>query len=276
MKTLTFTQAFKRKYPQYKYVLKHIKAYNNDKDANWSDFKKLFLINLVQYFQNVVSPNSARLYCAYLKSLFNDYSDEVQLPCKEYNYILSLKKVGSTHTWLTPCELELIENFDCKGDKKYLTVQKLFLIASYTGMRYSDVSAIDELNVINGYIQYVSKKTAIEAHIPAKPIVLDLLTRPSIEVNSVDFNFIIKDICKKVGISQQVKLYQAGRTVVGEKWEFVTSHTSRRTFASNLVLAGVDLYSISKMLGHSSIEQLSTYIVCPYNRDRINEVSYFH
>ncbi|OQA92180.1 MAG: Tyrosine recombinase XerD [Elusimicrobia bacterium ADurb.Bin231] len=36
-------------------------------------------------------------------------------------------------------------------------------------------------------------------------------------------------------------------------------HTLRHTFASSLAIAGVDLYRISKLLGHSSIKTTEIY-----------------
>ena len=39
----------------------------------------------------------------------------------------------------------------------------------------------------------------------------------------------------------------------------VTFHTMRHTFASHLVMAGVDLYTVSKLLGHASIEMTQRY-----------------
>lgn len=77
------------------------------------------------------------------------------------------------------------------------------------------------------------------------------------------FNDVIRHICEYVGIDDKVRLYRRGGYQEGKKYEFVTSHTARKSFASNLYLRGCDIYSISKMLGHSSVEMTaSKYIVC--------------
>lgn len=55
----------------------------------------------------------------------------------------------------------------------------------------------------------------------------------------------IKDVCKKVGI---------------EKWQQVSTHTARRTFATNMVLAGVDISKIMKITGHKTEQEFRKYV----------------
>ena len=51
----------------------------------------------------------------------------------------------------------------------------------------------------------------------------------------------IKELCKRAGIKN------------------LTFHDLRHTFATRLVLAGVDLATVSKLLGHSSIQMTMRY-----------------
>ncbi len=45
-----------------------------------------------------------------------------------------------------------------------------------------------------------------------------------------------------------------------EKWKLVHSHTARRTGATLMYLAGIDIYDIMKVTGHSSPKMLKKYI----------------
>ena len=61
----------------------------------------------------------------------------------------------------------------------------------------------------------------------------------------------------------------------GEKWEFVSSHTARRSFATNLYLRGADLYSISQMMGHASVEMTQNYLCCGLREQSAQVMEYF-
>ena len=113
----------------------------------------------------------------------------------------------------------------------------------------------------------MSKKSHTRAEIPLSPVVERIIEDNEAndltgEVSDVTFYKTIRVICKNVGIDERVKLYQAGKYIGGEKWAFISSHTARRSFATNLYLRGADLYLISKLMGHSSVSMTEGYIVC--------------
>lgn len=257
---MKFCEAFIKKYPAEWSVIDHITKYAGF-EPDWKDLKKTFLIGMVEYFKGKMACSSARRYMALVKSLLNDYRDERTIPCKDYNSILSVKNDKSIATWLTIEELKKIEAYKCTTPVEW-SVKSDFLLGAYTGARHSDFRNLDELNIVNGMIMYVSAKTNTQAIVPIKPIVYDLLAVKSIPVSDVTFNATIREICKKSGITQKVKIYRAGKETVGEKWEFVSSHTARRSFATNLYLLGCDILSISKMMGHSNTVMTERYIVC--------------
>ena len=59
-----------------------------------------------------------------------------------------------------------------------------------------------------------------------------------------------------------MKIFRKGRYETGQKWEFIASHTARRSFATNLALLNVPILQIAKRMGHSDIKQSYRYVCC--------------
>lgn len=266
MNTHTFTQAFWRKYSNKLYIIRHIERFNGG-PVEWDDLTKLFLINLVEYFKKNVSQNSARLYCACIKSLINDYSEEVEIPCKDYADILSIKKVGVLNTYLTNDEIKKVIDYIPKNDLEH-SVRNQFVLSCLTGMRHSDVISLDSSNVNGGEIVYLAEKTKTVVNTVSSPIAERFIDEGMNEVCYLAiYNDTIRNICKEVGINDIVKVVRAGERLQGEKWQFVSSHTSRRSFASNLFLHTKDIMLVSKLMGHSDIKVTQGYICVDYTND---------
>lgn len=268
MTNISFTDAFNRKFYREKYILEHIKQYNNGKEADWSDFTKVFLIELVEYFKEVLpSQNSARTYCANLKSLINKYAEEITIPCRDYASILSLKKGGTINTYLTPGEIQLL--IDYKPDNKTEhTIRNQFILSCLTGMRFSDVIHLDAANIVNSEIVYIAQKTNSPVTTINSTVAEHLIKeKKSIIYSRKTFNLLIKKICEKAGINGEVKVHRGGESETGQKYEFISSHTARRTFATNIYLETLDIYLVSKLMGHSDVKITQGYLCCAFQKN---------
>lgn len=271
---LTLKEAFLKCHPKYEIIIRYFET-SLGYEPNWEDLTRLNLIDFVEYTSEKVAQSSMKTYCAMLKTVLNRYSEEVEIPCRNYAEILSIKSVNRTNTWLDEKELKMLLDYKPESETER-NVRNQFIIGAYSGCRRSDFVRIDEDNIIDGYLTYVSQKTKIQAVVPVKPIILKIVGRGAKQVFSdVTFNKTIRNICQKCGINKKVKLFQSGEEVTGEKWEFVTSHTARRSFATNLYLRGADLYSISKMMGHSSVTMTERYISCGLREQSEKVLAYF-
>ena len=63
-------------------------------------------------------------------------------------------------------------------------------------------------------------------------------------------------------MNEEVSVYTRGKFSTGPKWQYIASHCARRSFSTNLYKQGVDIYTISKLCGHSSVEMTKQYICC--------------
>lgn len=273
MRAVTLKEGFLSKYPKYENILRMFEAANLC-EATWENITKVRLQKFVDYMNERLSPNSVNQYATKLKAVLNLYSDEVSLP-RGFAKVLTPRKCAVQNVYLTEEEIQKIVGYVPKNDRE-LYVRNLFVISAYCGTRHSDAAKLTESNIVGNTLQYVSIKTKIHSTVPLKPIVREYIaTCPKIEIDDTTYNNIIRRICKRCGIVDAVKVFKAGETKEGEKWEFISSHTSRRSFATNLYLRGVDLYTISRMIGHNSTRTTEGYICADIKTDSEELMSFF-
>ncbi|MDR2384368.1 MAG: site-specific integrase [Tannerella sp.] len=160
-----------------------------------------------------------------------------------------------------------------------------FLIGCYTALRHSDYSRIDVLNFNSELVSIWTVKKDKKVYIPIHYRLREIMKRrnnvlPS-PVSEQIHNDRIKIIGRLAGIEDEVLLTKTRGGVrentTGKKYEFITSHTCRRSGASNMYLAGIDIKFIQDILGHSKMEQTLKYIkvASEENAKRLLEHPYF-
>lgn len=240
-------------------LIKHLtKVGLND----WSDLTKVGLNDLKDHILDNCAASSAKTYFAVLKAILGRYEDDVVF-CKDYRDILKVSAKKPVKTFLTIKELERLERVEPRSPQEQLVLDE-FLIGAYTGMRISDARMISEENMANGSISYISIKTGIHAVVPMKEGIAERIRRVQANECSISlmgYNKAIRRLCRKAGVTERVVVYKAGESNKGEKWRFISSHTARHSFATNLSLLGVPLLDIARMMGHSNISQTMRYII---------------
>lgn len=241
-------------------LIKHLTASGI---TDWQNLTKSNLCAFRDHLLNEVAQSSARTYMASLKAIMARYEEEVEIPCKSYRIVLRAKNEKPQKTYLTPDELNMLERLVPYNETERF-VQCEFLVGAYTGMRISDTQEVSAENISASQLTYVSKKTSIEATIPCGERVQRLIAwcneHPK-KLTLAGYDKIIKRLCKRAGINSVVKVFKAGKTIIGEKHQFVSSHTARISFATNMANCNVPLLSISKMCGHTSVVMTQRYIV---------------
>lgn len=261
----TLKEAFALKYPQYLNILKMFEAANLC-EATWENLTKVRLQRFVDYMAERLSPNSVNQYATKLKAVLNLYSDEVVLP-RGFAKVLTPKKAAVQNVYLTEEEIQRIVAYRARNDREAL-VQAQFCIGVLTLARHSDFVNFDEENIVGDNLVYVSQKTKIQSSIPVSPTLLRFLKaqkeliKKGVSVSDDSFNDTIRRVCAKCGIDEPVKLYQRGETQVKPKYQFVSSHTARRSGITNLYLRGLDLLTIAKIAGHSNTATTMGYVCC--------------
>ncbi len=163
--------------------------------------------------------------------------------------------------------LEKVENLDLSDKPAYDNVRDLFLVGCYSALRFSDFTNLKVENIDNNFIRIRQIKTGDMVTIPImkklKNIIKkhDGLPRP---ISNQKFNDYIKEVFKLAGLTHKVKVRRTkGGSETYEELEYyklISSHTARRTYATNMFKAGVPVMLIMAVTGHKTEAAFLRYI----------------
>ena len=148
---------------------------------------------------------------------------------------------------MTLDEIRLLAQTECSHD----VVKKAFLFACTTGLRHADVCQLTPKHVENNTLIVTQQKTSKKVLIPLNKTALELLSLMAVERDELYFklphvsytNTLLKEWVLKAGIQKKV-----------------TFHVARHSFATNLLLLKNDLFTVAKLMGHSSLQHTQTYL----------------
>ena len=194
--------------------------------------------------------------------------------------------------YLTFEELKQIEEKEFT-ESRLDSVKDWLIISCYTGQRVSDFLKFnsDQIRHEDGeqFIEFTQKKTGKEMSVCLHPKVIEILNKrngafpPSI--SDQKYNDYIKEVCQIAKINQKVKGSRMAETApeskiyrketgIFEKWELVTSHIGRRSYASNFYGKIPTSYLIN-VTGHSTEVMFLNYIG-KSNNDKQKGMSKFY
>ncbi len=181
-------------------------------------------------------------------------------------------------------EILKIKNHYFELDGHLDVARDWLIIGVWTGLRISDLLPLTKKEVKNGYIDNTNFKTDIPVTIPLHPQVKEILNKRNgnfpKKISDQDFNDHIKEVAEKIGFNESVagskmnlitdekgeaKLDEKGKKIhrkksgIYKKYELVTSHICRRSFATNLY-GKIDTLTIMKITGHATEKQFLDYI----------------
>jgi integrase len=176
----------------------------------------------------------------------------------------------SESIYLTKDEITKIYNLDLSGNEELCKARDLFVIGCYTGLRFSDLSKLDEKNLIDKAtkIKILTQKTAELVIIPLHTYIREILKKyggkiPEV-ISNQKMNEHLKDIGKRAKITEKITLhFTKGGEKQSEtflKHDLITVHTARRSFATNAYLSDIPSISIMKITGHRTERAFLTYI----------------
>jgi site-specific recombinase XerD len=188
---------------------------------------------------------------------------------KVWENIKKPKNQPGETVYLSTDEIAMIEAVELPAHLD--RARDLFLIGCFTALRFSDWTKVDKTRMkeLEGVqvVTIIQQKTKGHTTLPVSNRLKKVLMKypgglP--KLSNQKENKSIKEVCKAAGITQKVSVteYKGGKdvTTTAPKWTFISTHTARRSFATNAIMAGIPVSEVMKFTGHKSISAFMQYI----------------
>lgn len=264
----------------HKIVLKRFErfiAYKHWVASSFSIFNKNFEADMEQWMLGVeeYSANTVAATFSVMKIWLKQAEEEGLIADKSFHTWKS-KGTDVQHIYLNEEELKAIYNLNFEEilklhpNAKYEETRDIFILAAHIGIRYGDLSSLNKSNwdLTNRTVEVHTHKTGATVLVPLTSTVIEIYKKYKGEFpiprEKGKFNAQLQKIGKLAGIDQTiyVKKNVGGKIVIEEKkkHELISSHTARRSFATNLYLRCKDARMVMNFTGHTTEENFRKYI----------------
>jgi integrase len=172
--------------------------------------------------------------------------------------------------YLTEGDIKRLYELDLTDNNRLEKVRDLFIIGCYTGLRFSDLTKLRRENISrDGSTAKINTiKTGETVIIPLKSYVKAILAKydgePPQAISNQKMNEYLKELGQLADIDEDILITSTKGGVRAtdsyKKWGLITTHTARRSFATNAYLQGVPSISIMKITGHRTEKSFLKYI----------------
>ena len=174
----------------------------------------------------------------------------------------------SDNIYLTKSELTQFYEFDFTYKPYLERVRDKFIVASWTGLRYSDLQQISTDKIQGNFIELKQKKTGKKVIIPIHNTVKEILKKyhgslPK-AISNQKYNEYLKEAAKLAGINETFIKTTSYNGMRHEKkypkHELISSHTARRSFCTNAYKDNIPTLAIMAISGHKTEAAFLKYI----------------
>jgi len=190
----------------------------------------------------------------------------------------------SDNIFLNPKQIDQIANLDLSDATKYFEYSKgdelikvgyglldrvrdLFLIGCFSGLRFGNYSKLELSSIEGNFIKLKQVKTGERIAIPIMSKLRPVLSKypdgfPTI--SNQKFNELVKHVAQLAGLTAltEIKSFRGGKESRDKYplYTLISSHTARRSYATNMFKAGVPPMLIMSATGHKRIETFLIYV----------------
>jgi len=242
--------------PLYKNTLKHLQDFNGKKSLPMDSINQTWAEQFRAYIDGLTLKETTKAnYLHGLKVVLNQAARE-HLVSDFTRSLKPFKKNDVSLKYLTIDQIKSIEATPCT----HPAIKAAFLFACFTGLRISDLRALHDADIHHDgerlTIRFKMKKNGKWQYLVMGAQALKYLEKAKLlhkdRPADDDRIFLLP------GATQCLNVLRAWGKAAGIPFN-LTPHCSRHTFAVMSLQNGVDLFTLSKLLGHSTIAITQVY-----------------
>lgn len=252
---------------KFRTVSQHLKRYNPR--LTFSDITENFYEDYMGYLINELQMATATLeiHTSCIRRIMTFARKKKIIVADDFE-TFHFEPFDTDRSWLTWEELMKLYEYKTPYPGKRKAIDA-FLFACFTGLRYSDARGLKPENIVQGEIWLTQEKGKNFNRIPLNQYAATILDKykggayclPMISNHHTNRH--VKEACRRIGLTQLVEVvtYSGNnrRTETCQKWELITFHVARHTFATISLQRGMKLEILQRILGHRDINTTLIY-----------------
>ena len=254
----------------YNYTIKSLKEFEKYKRRriDWDTLDMKFY-DAYMDFQYNVKGNSQNLFGKRIKHIKTFLNAAYESGNNKHMMYKGFKRLQfDTDTiYLNEQEIDKMYMLDLSKKKRLERIRDLFIVECLTGVRYGDLMKITKEYIFKDSIKIKVSKTGQVLHTLLLPTTKKILKKYNFilpKISNSNYNKYIKEVGEIACINQTLtqESYRSGKAVSfkRKKYQLITTHTARRSFATNMYKRGYSPVQIMSITGHKKESTFLKYI----------------
>ncbi|HBC3543682.1 TPA: site-specific integrase [Vibrio parahaemolyticus] len=225
-------------------------------DKDWLDGFKYYLTNEAKTKSDTaLSRNTQSSYFNKVRAAINEAHREGIIRDNPLSQVTSIKAKTTKRVYLTLDEVNALAHTECR----YPVLKRAFLFSCATGMRWCDIHRLtwSEVETFNNHKRIIFDQAKLSQGDAKSLQYLDIPKSAESLLGSPKASH--ERVFKGLKYSSYINVELLRWALAAGISKHVTFHAGRHTFAVIQLSRGIDIYAVSKLLGHSELKTTEIY-----------------
>ena len=225
-------------------------------DKDWLDGFKYYLTNEAKTKSDEpLSRNTQSSYFNKVRAAINEAHREGIIRDNPLSQVTSIKAKTTKRVYLTLDEVNALAQTECR----YPVLKRAFLFSCVTGMRWCDIHRLtwSEVETFNNHKRIIFDQAKLSQGDAKSLQYLDIPKSAESLLGSPKASH--ERVFKGLKYSSYINVELLRWALAAGISKHVTFHAGRHTFAVIQLSRGIDIYAVSKLLGHSELKTTEIY-----------------